>query len=354
MPIHNDDDLDPEDAGPTSADDMTADDATLLDRYLSGESSPDEDEIVRSRFGDDLRPRIVAAFAATEPSAPVDSAVAWRNVKARASGASTASLRDIGVARKQRIWQSTGFRIAASLLLLAGAGAVARQLSTIRQASYDHVAQTVTGERREVVLPDGSRVTLAPKSRLAYAATFATGPRDVQLTGEAFFTVTHDAKHPFVVHTSGATARDLGTEFGVRARAGQSVNVYVASGRVLVAPPAAASGPVLRAGDLARVDVGAGPEQIVVTHNVAIGDYLAWRDGRVVATSRPAAEVLDELGRWYDARFSTPNSALASRSVSVDLRVGNGVSLESVLDALMLTLDARYERNGQTITVSPR
>ncbi len=204
------------------------------------------------------------------------------------------------------------------------------------------------------MLPDGTRVTLAPKSRLAYASTFATGQRDVQLTGEAFFTVTHDAKHPFVVHTAGATARDLGTEFGVRARAGQSVNVYVASGRVLVAPPAHVSGPVLLAGDLARIDLGAAPEQIVVTHNVSIGDYLAWRDGRIVATSRPAAEVLDELGRWYDASFSTPDSALASRSVSVDLRVGNGVSLESVLDALMLTLDARYERNGQTITVSLR
>ncbi len=124
MPIHNDDDFDPEDEGPVSAGDMTADDAALLDRYLAGESSPEEDEMVRRRFGDDLRPRILAAFAATEPSAPVDSAAAWKTVKARAAGASTASVRDISPARKQRVWQSTGFRIAASLLLLAGAGAV--------------------------------------------------------------------------------------------------------------------------------------------------------------------------------------------------------------------------------------
>jgi Fe2+-dicitrate sensor, membrane component len=352
MTIHNDDDFDPEDAGPASADDLTASDAALLDRYLAGESSPEENEMVRQRFGDDLRPRILAAFAATEPARAVDTTAAWRTVQARTSGA---SVRDIGSVRRQSVWQSTGFRIAASLLLLAGAGAVVRQLSTNwKQRSNELVAQTATGERREVVLLDGTRVTLAPKSRLAFRATFATGQRDVQLTGEAFFTVTHDAKHPFVVHTGGATARDLGTEFGVRARTGQPVSVYVASGRVLVAPPAGTSGPVLLAGDLARVDAGAAPEQIVVTHNASIGDYLAWRDGRIVATSRSAAEVFDELGRWYDASFSIADPTLASRSVTVDLRVGNGVSIESVLDALMLTLDARYVRNGQTFTVSPR
>jgi ferric-dicitrate binding protein FerR (iron transport regulator) len=105
---------------------------------------------------------------------------------------------------------------------------------------------------------------------------------------------------------------------------------------------------------LAISDASMRASRDVVTHNVSMNDYLAWRDGRIVATSRPAAEVLDELGRWYDARFSIPDSTLASRSVSVDLRVGSGVSLESVLDALMLTLDASYARNGATITVSPR
>lgn len=369
MTTRDDDDFDPQDEAPTSDDSLTPDDAMLLDRYLAGETSPEEDETVRRRFGDELRPRVLEALAAREAAKPVDTNAAWRAVQAR-TGLGTARdsvrqavnepergapVRDIRSARKQRIWQSTGFRIAASLLVLASAGAlIQRQVSSRSQSPNEIVAQTATGERREVLLPDGTRVTLAPKSRLAYAATFATGQRDVQLSGEAFFTVTHDAKHPFAVHTAGATARDLGTEFGVRARASEPVNVYVASGRVLVSPPAVATGPELIAGDVARVDAGARADQIVVTHNASMSDYLAWRDGRIVATSRPATEVLDELGRWYDATFSIPDSALASRSVSVDLRVGNGVSLESVLDALMLTLDAQYTRNGQTITVGPR
>lgn len=350
MPIHNDDDFDAEDSAPTPADGLTDSDAALLDRYLAGEGSPEEDETARQRFGDDLRPRILAAFAATEPFVPADTAAAWHTVQARTSGA---SVRSIGGARKQRVWQSTGFRIAASLLLLAGASAVVRQLSSNWEPqSSMRVVQTATGERREIRLSDGTRVTLAPKSQLTYAATF-TG-RDVQLAGEAFFSVVHDATRPFTVHTAGATARDLGTEFGVRARAGHPVDVYVASGRVLVAPPRDTTGPVLLAGDLARVDPGAARSQIVVTHHASMDDYLAWRDGRIVATSRPAAEVFDELGRWYDATFTITDPALAARSVSVDLRAGNGVTLESVLDALMLTLDARYVRNGATITVSPR
>jgi ferric-dicitrate binding protein FerR (iron transport regulator) len=352
MTIHDDDDFDAEDAGPTPDDGLTAADAALLDRYLAGETSAEEDADVRRRFGDDLRPRILAAFATTEPATPVDATAAWHRVQAHTSGA---TVRDIGSARRRSVWQSTGFRIAASLLLLAGAGAVARQLSTNwRPQSNERVVQTATGERREVTLPDSTRVTMAPKSRLTYPATFAAGQRDVQLTGEAFFSVAHDARHPFVVHTTGATARVLGTEFGVRARAGRPVNVYVASGRVLVAPPHDTTGPVLLAGDLGRVDAGSARSQVVVTHPASMDDYLAWRDGRIVATSRPASEVFDELGRWYDASFSISDPTLASRSVSVDLRIGNGVSIESVLDALMLTLDARYVRNGQTFTVSPR
>lgn len=336
MRIHDDDDFD----------------AALLGRYLAAESSPEEDEVVRRRFGDDLRPRILAAFAATEDSTPVDTVAAWRALRARTS---RESVHLASAGRKQRVWRSTGFRIAASLVLVAGVGTAVRQLSSYRQQQLnERVVQTATGERRDVLLPDRTLVTLAPKSRLTYPATFAAGQRDVQLTGEAFFSVAHDSTRPFTVRTAGATARVIGTEFGVRARTGQPVDVYVASGRVRVAPPNDSAGPVLSAGDLGRVGVGVGRGQVAVTHSASIGDFLAWREGRIVATARPAAEVFDELGRWFDATFTIADPALAARSVSVDLRVGNGVSLESVLDALMLTLDARYMRAGKGITVSAR
>jgi len=55
----------------------------------------------------------------------------------------------------------------------------------------------------------------------------------VELTGEAFFDVTHNAKQPFVIQTPKAQIKVLGTSFNVAAyRTGDSVKVVVETGTV--------------------------------------------------------------------------------------------------------------------------
>ncbi|MEQ1625366.1 MAG: FecR family protein, partial [Sediminibacterium sp.] len=69
----------------------------------------------------------------------------------------------------------------------------------------------------KVQLPDGSHVWVNSDSKLTYAETFSGPTRDIYLEGEAYFDVVKDAKHPFIVHTSGIDIKVLGTAFNVKA-----------------------------------------------------------------------------------------------------------------------------------------
>ena len=76
---------------------------------------------------------------------------------------------------------------------------------------------THNGETREVILPDGSRVTLNAGSVIIYPEEFQTSKRSVFLSGEALFNVTHDADKPFIVSTSDIDIQVHGTIFNVNA-----------------------------------------------------------------------------------------------------------------------------------------
>lgn len=68
----------------------------------------------------------------------------------------------------------------------------------------------------KIQLPDGTKVWLNAGSKLDYDINYGSQFRKVSLSGEAFFDVVKDAKHPFIVTTSTIRIRVLGTEFNVR------------------------------------------------------------------------------------------------------------------------------------------
>ena len=79
--------------------------------------------------------------------------------------------------------------------------------------------QTVStlAETRTVCLPDGSTVTLNHYSSLSYPEKFKSDKREVKLNGEAYFEVSKNKKHPFIVQTETIDVQVLGTHFNVDA-----------------------------------------------------------------------------------------------------------------------------------------
>jgi len=73
------------------------------------------------------------------------------------------------------------------------------------------------GNRMKIILPDKSSVWLNNETHFKYASDFSSGNRVVELSGEAYFDIQHDARHPFVVKIGDQHIKVLGTRFSVNA-----------------------------------------------------------------------------------------------------------------------------------------
>jgi len=109
---------------------------------------------------------------------------------------------------------------AASLLLLMGALICLLHILPGKSKTNSNDFYTIStkaGEKKKITLPDSTEVWLNADSRLEYPAGFKSDSiRTVTFTGEAYFKVRHDEKHPFIIHTKKMEIRDIGTEFNVK------------------------------------------------------------------------------------------------------------------------------------------
>jgi ferric-dicitrate binding protein FerR (iron transport regulator) len=125
--------------------------------------------------------------------------------------------------------------VAASLLMLLGAGWYTLKKRAPQNAPQLASNAVVKKRNTTILLPDGSKVVLNKDSHLNYPTKFNGKNREVYLTGEGYFDIAHDAAHPFLVHARNLTTRVLGTAFNIKAYPGDKlVEVTVTRGKVLV------------------------------------------------------------------------------------------------------------------------
>lgn len=149
---------------------------------------------------------------------------------------------------------------------------------------------------RQMALPDGTSVEVAPGTRIVVRYT-AARRRVALLSGEAYFSVHHDASRPFLVTVNGLTVRDVGTAFNVR-KAGSRADVTVVRGEIEVSPGSGA------ARGHTGVRVGAGEEvkwgrrTRPVVQRTDTGRALAWRQGRLEYIDEPLSAVIADVDRY--------------------------------------------------------
>lgn len=207
------------------------------------------------------------------------------------------------------------------------------------------------GRRSALTTSDGSRIVLAPGSRLRYPRVFGPTRRELILIGEAQFSVAPDSARPFTVRAAHAAVRALGTVFLVRAYANDSlVRVAVAEGRVAVRLRAAAdtaTRAVLARGQLADL---AADGTASVARVDAVRDF-GWVEGRLVFRDTPVSAALARLGQWYGVAVITEDPSVAAKHLTTTV---SSADLSDVLDAVAAALDAEYERRGNAVVFRSR
>lgn len=216
-------------------------DENLLVKYLAGETTAAENKQFEDWLQDgENRKEFESLKSLWEetgeviPLPEVDVDMAWNKVEERiATPAEEPVVRHINEKRfADRAGINWFLRIAAVVLPLAIATLTIWQY-TVRNGRGEMMAWDTGNETEYRILPDGSKVTLAANSHFEYPEKFGSKRRRIILEGEAFFEVKRDMSRPFIVHTTEADVRVLGTKFNVNTREDNSATeVVVETGKV--------------------------------------------------------------------------------------------------------------------------
>ena len=160
------------------------------------------------------------------------------------------------------------------------------------------MTNTVTvprGKEFSLRLSDGTQVWLNSESSLVFPVRFGDGPREVTVTGEAYFDVAHDASRRFVVHADTVSVSVYGTAFNISSYADESaIETTLVRGSVEVRSGHRRA--MLQPGQQARV----GREGAIFdVRQVAAEDYAAWTRGLFTFNDETIASICRKLSRWY-------------------------------------------------------
>lgn len=157
--------------------------------------------------------------------------------------------------------------------------------------SISHTLTTPPGGQYQLTLEDGTKVWLNTSSTLTYPTRFTGRERIVELTGEAYFEVTHKQHQPFKVKVGDRIIEDLGTRFNVNAYTGDPAQTTtLLEGAVKV------SGHLLQPGEKASV----APNGKVTVSKGNTRQAIAWKNGMFDFTNADLSTVLREIARWYN------------------------------------------------------
>ena len=153
-----------------------------------------------------------------------------------------------------------------------------RTESRLVAAAQPVSVSTPLGVKSDVVLPDGSRVRLNGGTRIVYPALFGD-ERRVEVDGEAYFEVEHDARRPFVVVTGQVVSTVLGTTFNVHAYSeDENYQITLATGSLLVDGGPESRSVRLRPGEQGFFERTSG---LLSLRRVNVEQVLSWQEDRL-------------------------------------------------------------------------
>lgn len=249
--------------------------------------------------------------------------------------------------QQQRLRRLKVFRWGASAAVLTGFIVVAaiffsRQDVNMVNITADNGCMTVT-------LPDSSKVWLNSHASISYPETFADNRRQVSISGEAYFEVTHDESRPFIVDGKWINVTVLGTKFNFTSLSDKKNSVSLIEGKVEVRPNDNNDGVVLSPGQKAEFNPQNG--QMSVTQSNTSLDAV-WHDRLIHFHNATVSEIASDLETLYNVDITIRNSVDTFRTYS-----GTTIfyqTVDSTLEALFETIPLCFTRHNQDVIINNR
>lgn len=251
--------------------------------------------------------------------------------------------------KKYRVLTLNRLSLAASLFLMMALGVVFWQ---VRYGEREYT--TGYGQTATVVLPDGSVVTLNGNSRLSVPKRWPTeGDREVQVEGEAYFSIQHTTTHQkfFVRMEGSASVEVLGTEFNVSNRNAET-EVVLSSGKIALHLPSVKGAEEqvveMKPGDLVlyrKSDRYYNKKAVNPEH------YSSWKSSKLLFEDTQLKEVLDILKDTYGMKIIVDDPAILKRMISGSAPTKN---VDLLIGGLSEILDLTFTKNGNTLMITSK
>lgn len=207
---------------------------------------------------------------------------------------------------------------------------------------------TITKSAGNVILthnmPDGSTININKGGAIAYSASFNKADRNVQLTGEAFFSVAPDPSKPFIIEIEELKIKVTGTAFNVRKLHGEEkievqvesgvVEMYTAQDKITVRK--------MQTGIFDRKQSTLVLQEGLDINSISYATKtFSFNDLTLKEASRYLENAFDVSIQIDEAKFSDCRITAAFENKS----------LTYILDVMNATLNTSYRQDGDTITI---
>lgn len=243
------------------------------------------------------------------------------------------------------------YAAAAAAVVIAGLSGVfvEREINYNKMTAQTNVLEVPAGQRMSVTLSDGTQVQLNGNSRIEYPVIFSRKQRNVKLSGEAFFEVKHDERHPFIVETFASKVEVLGTRFNVYAdEASEYFSAALVDGKVKVTTNDETAEQVVLAPDEMVKFVN---NHLVVT-KVDAENLISWTEGYVNLADTDFESLMHRFENVYGVKIVIERETMPEIGYkSGKIRVSEGVNfaLKLLQHECKFTYTENYETNTITI-----
>ena len=215
---------------------------------------------------------------------------------------------------------------------------------SLENVSEYHTLIVPKGERQKVIFSDSSWVILNAQSTMKYPVAFRGEERKVYVEGEAYFEVTRDEEHPFIVSVKNFDVRVLGTSFNVMSYDDEfASSVTLLSGKV----------ETTSGRDTVRLLPG---EQVSITSDnrmtvqkTDINVVVSWMDGKFGFSNERLDVIMRKICRWYDVEVLYAVPGIRERRFTG--APANNMPLKELLEALSTTTNLQFSLQDGVITI---
>lgn len=200
-----------------------------------------------------------------------------------------------------------------------------------------------------VTLCDGTKVWLNAGSELEFPVKFTGNRRDVKLKGEGYFSVTKDAKRPFVVQSGEYRLRVYGTEFNLNTYHSNKVEAVLVEGAIGFKANATAPERRLEPNQIGIANQVTGEVEI---REVDVYPYIAWRTQDMVFVNESLESILEKAARWYDVEIFFQKESLKNLRFYGNMK--RYADISELLFFLEKTSDVHFSVKDRTVIVSDK